>query len=209
MPYGKTGGLRARRLRIRYRRCSSPKHARTLQSINVQDKFPCRIGGRRSSKLPKFLLRCHLPWGRHRQSARRTRPTPRNSKYVIVAPTERDLDSNRLHEMLSPKKLCGDGRSDGGHVLERIYHHDRYWIKFRSLVKQFGKPEQIRSLLGNEGVHRAFTRLRSLRGPSGSKHFGLVVKQATGQSAMHTTRADYLVDFIPSQLLTQGGTMKP
>lgn len=71
----------------------------------------------------------------------------------------------------------------GGQVLERIYHHDRYWIKFRSLVKQFGKPEQIRSLLGNEGVHRAFTRMGSLRGPAGSKHFGLVVKRAASQSA--------------------------
>jgi 2-polyprenyl-3-methyl-5-hydroxy-6-metoxy-1,4-benzoquinol methylase len=90
----------------------------------------------------------------------------------------------------------------GGQVMERIYHHDRYWIKFRSLVKQFGKPEQIRSLLGSIGVHRAFTRLGSLRGPAGSKHFGLVVKQTSSQSveqaATHTPGADHLVDFVPS-----------
>ena len=66
--------------------------------------------------------------------------------------------------------------SEGGRVQERIYYHDRYWIKFRSLVKQLGRPEQVRSLLGNVRLHRALTRLGSLRGSSGSKHFGLVVK---------------------------------
>lgn len=72
--------------------------------------------------------------------------------------------------------------NEGGCVQEKIYYHDRYWIKFRSLVKQLGRPEQVRSLLGNAGLHRALTRLGSLRGPSGSKHFGLVVKnkQASG-----------------------------
>ena len=68
--------------------------------------------------------------------------------------------------------------SEGGDVQERIYYHDRYWIKFRSLVKQLGNPVQVRSLLGNTGVHRALTRLGRLRGPSGSKHFGLVVKNS-------------------------------
>lgn len=66
--------------------------------------------------------------------------------------------------------------SEGGCVQERIYYHDRYWLKFRSLVKQLGRPEQVRSLLGNSGVHRALTRLGSFRGPYGSKHFGLVVR---------------------------------
>ena len=66
--------------------------------------------------------------------------------------------------------------SEGGCVQERIYYHDRYWIKFRSLVKQLGRPEQVRTWLGNARLHRVLTRLGSLRGPSGSKHFGLVVK---------------------------------
>lgn len=66
--------------------------------------------------------------------------------------------------------------SEGGCVQERIYYHDRYWIKFRSLVKQLGHPEQVRSLLGNTGLHRVLTRLGRLRGHAGSKHFGLVVK---------------------------------
>ncbi len=66
--------------------------------------------------------------------------------------------------------------SEGGCVQERIYYHDRYWIKFRSLVKRLGRPEQVHSLLGNARLHRGLTRLGSLRGPSGSKHFGLVVK---------------------------------
>lgn len=68
--------------------------------------------------------------------------------------------------------------SEGGCVLERIYYHDRYWIKFRSLVKQLGRPKQVRALLGNAGLHRALTRLGSFRGPSGSKHFGLAVRRA-------------------------------
>lgn len=71
-----------------------------------------------------------------------------------------------------------------GQVLERIYYHDRYWIKFRSLVKQFGSPGQIHSLLGNESVYRVFTRLGRLRGPSGSKHFGLVVKQSAARERL-------------------------
>jgi SAM-dependent methyltransferase len=66
--------------------------------------------------------------------------------------------------------------SEGGCIQERIYYHDRYWIKFRSLVKQLCRPEQERALLANAGLHRAFTKLGRLRGTSGSKHFGLVVR---------------------------------
>jgi len=75
--------------------------------------------------------------------------------------------------------------SEGGRVQERIYYHDRYWIKFRSLVKQLGRPAQVRWLLGNVRLHRVLTWLGSLRGPSGSKHFGLVVKnkQSNGPQA--------------------------
>ena len=68
--------------------------------------------------------------------------------------------------------------NQGGLVLEKLYYHDRYWLKFRSLVKQLGRPERIRSLLGSTRVHRTLTRLGSFRGPSGSKHFGLVVRRA-------------------------------
>lgn len=67
--------------------------------------------------------------------------------------------------------------SEGGRIQEKIYYNDRYWIKFRSLIKRLGSPRQIQMLLRNTTIHRWLSKLASLRGPAGSKHFGLVVKK--------------------------------
>jgi SAM-dependent methyltransferase len=67
--------------------------------------------------------------------------------------------------------------SEGGRVQEKIYYNDRYWIKFRSLIKRIGSPRQIQMLLRNTTIHRWLCKLASQRGPAGSKHFGLVVKR--------------------------------
>ncbi len=77
--------------------------------------------------------------------------------------------------------------SEGGCVQERIYYNDRYWIKFRSLIKQLASANQIRMLLRNTSVHRWLSKLASLRGPAGSKHFGLVVKNHNPNFAMAST----------------------
>lgn len=77
--------------------------------------------------------------------------------------------------------------SEGGCVQEKIYYNDRYWIKFRSLIKQLASANQIRMLLRNTTVHRWLSKLASLRGPAGSKHFGLVVKNHNLNFAMAST----------------------
>lgn len=61
----------------------------------------------------------------------------------------------------------------GAETLERLYFHDRYWMKFRSLVKSVGGGKQV---LASPTLHRWLTNLGRLRGPAGSKHFGLVVR---------------------------------
>lgn len=63
----------------------------------------------------------------------------------------------------------------GGCVVDKFYHHDRYWMKFRSLLKFVGKPAQIRPLLRSTTMHNWLTSLGRWRGAAGSKHFGLVV----------------------------------
>ncbi len=67
--------------------------------------------------------------------------------------------------------------SEGGCIQEKIFYNDRYWIKFRSLVKRLGSPQRIQKLLRNSTIHHWLCKLASLRGPAGSKHFGLVVKK--------------------------------
>lgn len=88
----------------------------------------------------------------------------------------------------SQKSYISLVESEGGCIQEKIYYNDRYWIKFRSLIKRVGSPEQIQLLLRSTTIHRWLRRLASLRGPAGSKHFGLVVRRATGSDVRNTAR---------------------
>ena len=66
---------------------------------------------------------------------------------------------------------------EGGWVQEEIYYHDRYWNKFRRLVKRLGSRHLIQVLMGSKAIHYWLSKLTMIRGPGGSKHIGLVVKR--------------------------------
>ncbi len=111
---------------------------------------------------------CNLPTEQDQHMAVRNTLSLLNKRGILIL-----TDCMKYYRQKAYVRMV---ENEGGLVQERIFYHDRYWIKFRSLVKQLGRPEQVRYWLGNTTVHRVLTRLGSLRGPSGSKHFGLVVK---------------------------------
>ncbi|MCE3018265.1 MAG: class I SAM-dependent methyltransferase [Pirellula sp.] len=64
----------------------------------------------------------------------------------------------------------------GMSVKERIYFHDRYWFKFRSLVKRvFAKKLSMR-LLSSSAILGGLQAIGRLQGVNGSIHFGVVAK---------------------------------
>lgn len=64
----------------------------------------------------------------------------------------------------------------GAMVLEDLYFNDRYWFRLKGALKGFRNTAVGQRLLCNQSVYRFLARRASRRGPLGSKHFGLVVR---------------------------------
>jgi hypothetical protein len=64
----------------------------------------------------------------------------------------------------------------GGTVLDRIYFHDRYWFKARSIVRRVIPPRIATKLLGRPWFYHTAKTLGRLAGPIGSIHYGVVVR---------------------------------
>lgn len=64
--------------------------------------------------------------------------------------------------------------SQGGRVLERLYFHDRYCFRLRSLLKAVRGTRLARYLLESRRLYRVLAAWGKRQGPAGSKHFGVV-----------------------------------
>lgn len=66
----------------------------------------------------------------------------------------------------------------GGKVIDRIYFHDRYWFKARSIVRRVMPPRVATRLLGQAWLFHSAETLGKVSGPAGSIHYGVVVRFA-------------------------------
>lgn len=66
--------------------------------------------------------------------------------------------------------------SMGGTLLDRVYFHDRYWYKARSVIKRAIPPHYAKTLLAQRWFFQSATTIGRMTGPKGSIHFGVVVR---------------------------------
>lgn len=80
----------------------------------------------------------------------------------IKKPVRRDFEANLV--------------SLGGTILDRIFFHDRYWFKARSFIRRVLPTTAAKRCLSQGWLFRSTESLGALAGPSGSIHFGIVVR---------------------------------
>lgn len=64
----------------------------------------------------------------------------------------------------------------GGTIVDRIFFHDRYWFKARSVVRRVMPKRWSNRVLGQAWLFRTTQSIGRLVGPVGSIHYGVVVR---------------------------------
>jgi SAM-dependent methyltransferase len=129
-----------------------------------------------------------------------TDPGYESDYFDLILMSDIDISGNRdwwchvlaIHKGYLTKNgiivACGRIKADGrkqfdenframhGTILDRIYFHDRYWFKARSVVKRVMPSPMAKGLLGRPWFYHTAKTLGRLAGPIGSIHYGVVVR---------------------------------
>jgi len=129
-----------------------------------------------------------------------TEPGYENNSFDLILMSDMDVSGNRdwwLHVLSIHKEFltkdgivlaCGRIKASdrkqfdenflglGGTVLDRIFFHDRYWFKSRSVIKRIAPASFARRLLSQAWIFHGAKSLGRLAGPAGSIHYGVVVR---------------------------------